>query len=129
MIEAGSHEARKECNPGSWFPGFLLNHVSSGLGLRIQPADKMRMRTFRPTLRAFALVLALQAAADLSRAADKPFLTSELIFPLEYWHNHGSCIVEAPNGDLIVCWFHGSGERTADDVKVEGARLGKKFRG
>ena len=34
---------------------------------------------------------------------------AELIFPLETWHNHGSCIVEASNGDLIVCWFHGSG--------------------
>lgn len=56
-------------------------------------------------------------------AAEKPFHTGELIFPLEPWHNHGSCLVEAPNGDLIVCWFHGSGERTADDVKVEGARL------
>jgi predicted neuraminidase len=33
--------------------------------------------------------------------------------------------VEAPNGDLIVCWFNGSGERTADDVKIEGARLKK----
>nr|MDQ3623838.1 exo-alpha-sialidase [Verrucomicrobiota bacterium] len=54
-----------------------------------------------------------------------PFHRAELIFPLEHWHNHGSCIVEAPNGDLIVCWFHGSGERTADDVKVEGARLRK----
>ena len=61
----------------------------------------------------------LRSASD----ADRPFLTSELIFPLEHWHNHGSAIVEAPNGDLIVCWFHGSGERTADDVKVEGARL------
>jgi hypothetical protein len=53
------------------------------------------------------------------------FLRSELIFPLERWHNHASCIVEAPNGDLLVCWFHGSGERTADDVKIEGARLRK----
>jgi predicted neuraminidase len=33
--------------------------------------------------------------------------------------------VEAPNGDLIVCWFHGSGERKADDVKIEGARKRK----
>jgi predicted neuraminidase len=54
-----------------------------------------------------------------------PFIESELIFPLEHWHNHASCIVEAPNGDLLVCWFHGSGERTADDVKIEGARLRK----
>jgi predicted neuraminidase len=65
------------------------------------------------------------AAVSAVRAAEKPFLTSELIFPFEHWHNHGSCIVEAPNGDLIVCWFHGSGERTADDVKVEGARRRK----
>ncbi|MBI5801299.1 MAG: exo-alpha-sialidase [Verrucomicrobia bacterium] len=58
-------------------------------------------------------------------AAERPFHTAELIFPLEHWHNHGSCIVEAPNGDLIVCWFHGSGERKEDDVKIEGARLRK----
>jgi len=52
-----------------------------------------------------------------------PFHEAELIFPPEHWHNHGSCIVECPDGDLLVCWFHGSGERQADDVKVEGARL------
>jgi predicted neuraminidase len=56
-------------------------------------------------------------------AGEAPFLESELIFPLETWHNHSSCIVEVPGGDLWVCWFHGSGERTADDVKIEGARL------
>lgn len=60
----------------------------------------------------------------VSKAAT-PFHTSELIFPLEHWHNHASAIVECPNGDLLVCWFNGSGERTADDVKVEGARLRK----
>ena len=48
---------------------------------------------------------------------------AELIFPLETWHNHASSVVETPSGDLLVCWFHGSGERTADDVRVEGARL------
>ncbi|HAV62885.1 MAG TPA: neuraminidase (sialidase)-like protein, partial [Verrucomicrobiales bacterium] len=48
--------------------------------------------------------------------------SAELIFPPETWHNHGSCIVEAPNGDLIVCWFHGSGERREDDVRILGAR-------
>ena len=53
---------------------------------------------------------------------------SELIFPLETWHNHGSCIVEASNGDLIVCWFHGSGERKSDDVKILGARKPKGAR-
>ncbi|GIV08060.1 MAG: hypothetical protein KatS3mg019_0151 [Fimbriimonadales bacterium] len=48
--------------------------------------------------------------------------TSELIFPLNGWHNHASSIVECPNGDLLVCWFSGSGERTADDVQILGAR-------
>lgn len=64
-------------------------------------------------------VAVLMAAAAIS---EEPFLRSELIFPPETWHNHASCIVEVPNGDLWVCWFHGSGERTADDVKIEGAR-------
>lgn len=70
----------------------------------------------------FWLTLVLAPSAS---AADQPFFTSQLIFPLEHWHNHGSCLVEAPSGDLIVCWFHGSGERTADDVRIEGARLRK----
>src|SRR5688572_7826841 len=61
----------------------------------------------------------------LAADSERPFCRSELIFPLEHWHNHGSCIVETPGGDLIVCWFHGSGERTADDVKIEGARRRK----
>ena len=64
-------------------------------------------------------------ASAASRHEDAPFLESELIFPLEVWHNHASCIVEIPNGDLLTCWFHGSGERTANDVKIEGARKRK----
>jgi predicted neuraminidase len=65
----------------------------------------------------------LVAAACAAFAAEKPFLESELIFPLETWHNHASCIVQLPNQDLLACWYHGSGERTADDVKIEGSRL------
>jgi predicted neuraminidase len=78
----------------------------------------------RLLLCALALVLA-SLLPTASTSADAPFHSAELLFPLEHWHNHGSCIVECPNGDLLVCWFHGSGERTADDVKVEGARLRK----
>ena len=48
-----------------------------------------------------------------------PFLETALIFPLEHWHNHSSMIVETASGDLLVSWFHGSGERQADDVKIE----------
>jgi predicted neuraminidase len=47
------------------------------------------------------------------------------IFPLQKKHVHSSSIVECPNGDFLVCWFHGSGERTADDVVIQGARLKK----
>ncbi len=58
-------------------------------------------------------------------SSERPLFEAELVFPLETWHNHASCIVETPNGDLLACWFHGSGERTADDVKIEAARLRK----
>ncbi len=70
----------------------------------------------------FILVALLAVAA---RAA-APSLSGELIFPLEKWHNHSSSVVELPNGDLLVCWFHGSGERTADDVLIRGARWSAK---
>ncbi|MCP5517297.1 MAG: exo-alpha-sialidase [Verrucomicrobiales bacterium] len=62
------------------------------------------------------------AAGVAAVAADRPFLESELIFPYEVLHNHASCIVETPRGDLLVTWFRGSGERTADDVQIMGAR-------
>lgn len=52
-------------------------------------------------------------------------IDSTLIFPLQGQHVHSSSIVELPNGDFLVCWFQGSGERTANDVVVNGARLKK----
>lgn len=52
-------------------------------------------------------------------------LQSELIFPLHPQHNHAPGIVECPNGDLLVSWYRGSGERSADDVAIYGARLKK----
>jgi len=58
-------------------------------------------------------------------AAEAPFFRGAFIAPPENLHNHGSCLVEAPNGDLLVCWFNGTGERTADDCKILGARLVK----
>jgi len=44
------------------------------------------------------------------------------IFPLQDQHCHGSTIVELPDKDLLVAWFQGSGERTADDVVIKGSR-------
>ncbi|WP_461068611.1 sialidase family protein [Spirosoma horti] len=48
-----------------------------------------------------------------------------LIFPAQEKHVHGSSLVSLPNGDFLAVWFYGSGERTADDVKIMGARLRK----
>ncbi len=53
------------------------------------------------------------------------YFQSELIFPLQGKHVHSSCVVECPNGDLLACWFYGSGERSSNDVLVQGARLRK----
>ena len=69
------------------------------------------------------VVIILLAAAAMR--SEEPFLKAEFIFPLEHWHNHGSSLAELPNGDILAVWYNGSGERTADDVKVEAARLRK----
>ncbi len=46
----------------------------------------------------------------------------ELIFEPSSLHNHAPGIAELPDGELIVSWFRGTGERRADDVAVYGAR-------
>lgn len=55
--------------------------------------------------------------------AAKPQNTAELIFPLHEAHNHAPGIAELADGELLVSWYRGSGERSADDVAVYGARL------
>lgn len=69
------------------------------------------------TLSAIALGISL-----MTLAAEAPLYEAELVFPTNEFHNHGSSITQAPNGDLLVCWFHGTGERWADDVMVQGSR-------
>jgi predicted neuraminidase len=69
-----------------------------------------------------AAVPAALASGAAGQEGEKPFLRSELVFPLDAQHNHGSCIVQCPNGDLLACWYRGSGERRADDVRILGAR-------
>lgn len=71
-----------------------------------------------------ALVVALLTGLPAA-VGEEPFHRAGLIFPLEALHNHASCIVETPRGDLFVTWFRGSGERTADDVQIMGARKRK----
>ena len=71
----------------------------------------------------FASVAAIVLVVFGAGAA--PVFESQDIFTPQEKHVHGSSIVEAPNGDFLTTWFHGSGERTADDVQVNGARLNK----
>jgi predicted neuraminidase len=73
----------------------------------------------------FLRSLLLTGLLSLLLTAD-PRFESQLVFPLEHWHNHSSSVVELPDGDLLVVWYNGSGERTADDVKLEGARFSKQ---
>lgn len=73
-------------------------------------------------MHALSIVSVLLAALAVGGEAE--FHKGELIFPLEPVHNHGSCIVECPNGDLLVCWFRG-GERREDCALVRGARKAK----
>ena len=61
----------------------------------------------------------------LSAAPDGARYEAELIFPLDRQHNHAPGVVECPDGDLLVSWYRGSGERSADDVAVYGARRKK----
>ena len=55
----------------------------------------------------------------------EPKYEATLVFPLHPQHNHAPGVVECPNGDLLVSWYRGSGERSADDVAVYGARRRK----
>jgi len=60
-----------------------------------------------------------------TRNSKNAIVQEEFIFPFQNEHVHGSSIVQLPNGDLLACWFQGSGERTADDVRVMGSRMKK----
>ncbi len=58
----------------------------------------------------------------MSTIVSEPLFFKENIFPPNEKHNHGSSIVETPDGNLLTVWFHGSGERTSDDVLLQGSR-------
>jgi len=67
------------------------------------------------------LPLFLSTPPKPAYAAD-PYFQSELIFPLHAQHNHAPGIAELSDGELLVSWYRGSGERKADDVAVFGSR-------
>jgi predicted neuraminidase len=54
-----------------------------------------------------------------------PRFEARFVLPPQDEHVHSSSIVELPSGDLFAVWYRGSGERRADDVRLEGARLAR----
>lgn len=68
-----------------------------------------------------ALALTLALASPLLAAP--PLFEARFVLPPQDQHVHSSSIVELPGGDLFAVWYRGSGERRADDVLLEGARL------
>jgi len=58
----------------------------------------------------------------LTLTAD-PTYQAEFVFPLHHQHNHAPGIAELADESLLVSWYRGSGERSADDVAVYGARM------
>jgi len=76
------------------------------------------------TLTALAAALLLAACSAVLGA--EPLYRAELVFPLENLHNHASCVIECPNGDLLACWYRGVGPEKGDDVAIMGARKPKR---
>jgi len=68
-----------------------------------------------------AFLFAGMLFVSVSSFGKNEFYQSELIFAPEPFHDHASCIIECPNGDLLAVWFHGKGEKV-DTVSIEGAR-------
>lgn len=73
----------------------------------------------------FLLFVLAMVFSNVTLFAQKQKLESVYIFPFQDKHVHSSSIIELPNGDLLSCWFEGSGERNANDVQIKGARLKK----
>ena len=89
------------------------------------------MKTYSGLLLLWAVVALPGCSPDKIKSKDHKVtnadtLTLENIFPFQSKHCHGSTIVELPDNTLMVAWFHGSGERTADDVAIMGSRYNNK---
>lgn len=87
-----------------------------------------RLTLTRPILLACFLLCRLGEVPAQPTLTPTPKVSETLIFPEQPEHAHGSSVVQLPNGDMLVAWFQGSGERTADDVRILGARLKKGTR-
>src|SRR5688572_14258881 len=71
------------------------------------------------------LLIGWSCETNKESTQNNEMVISQIIFPYQDEHVHGSTIVELPNGDFLSAWFQGSGERWADDVRIMGSRLVK----
>jgi predicted neuraminidase len=78
----------------------------------------------------FQFLLILSSGGALAQPATQKLskVWETLIFPLQEKHTHACSFLELPNGDMLAAWYAGSGERSADDVKILGSRLRKGTR-
>ena len=74
-------------------------------------------------IKAILLTLVILGMLSTTVLADTAQFSREHIFAPQIKHTHGSSLVQLPNGEYLACWFYGSGERSANDVKLMGARL------
>jgi predicted neuraminidase len=80
-----------------------------------------RIGEFGHRASSFLVASVLVAVALCAVRAYAEHYSAELVFDLHPQHNHAPSIVACPSGDLLVSWYRGSGERSADDVAVYGA--------
>ena len=78
------------------------------------------MENLKAIMVALLLVQAVSGITAQIRDEHHSIIGEEYVFPFQNEHVHGSSMVFLPNGDLLACWFQGSGERTANDCKDNG---------
>ncbi|HIG31653.1 MAG TPA: hypothetical protein EYQ50_29100, partial [Verrucomicrobiales bacterium] len=66
-------------------------------------------------------IASLQENTGIQTESTLGTVQKEFIFPLQGKHVHSSSIIELADGSLLTCWYHGSGERRANDVVIQGA--------
>ena len=103
----------------TWLPAILLLTDRSCSCIAQEPLSSAEPAFFLPES-----VPAGPGAFQPRRAGtSEAVFSSELVFPFNPQHNHAPGIAELANGELIVSWYRGSGERSSDDVAVWGSRL------
>ena len=90
-----------------------------------EPISQMTSTLFKHSFACLVLLVLLGFSTGFAQNSVLKTEIREEIFPRQSQHVHGSSVVALPNGDLLTVWFQGSGERTADDVQLMGARKSK----